>query len=144
MGEKVSDSTTVKAPVDVVMDVINDLEAYPSWAEGVEKVEILERDAEGRPAKASFEIDAKVLQVSYTLAYTYGDNEVSWVLVEGDQLRQLDGSYVAVPQGDSTHLTYSLEADIDLPLPGFMKKRGAKQILDTGLSGVRKRAESKA
>ncbi len=39
-------------------------------------------------------------------------------------------------------MTYSLEADVDIPLPGFMKKRAAKQILDQGLRGLKKRAES--
>lgn len=145
MGERVSDDITIQAPEDVVWDVINDLEAYPSWAEGMESATVLERDASGRPTKARFEVDAKVLQVKYTLSYAYGDDDVTWSLVEGEQITQLDGEYVVQSRDDnSTYVRYTLEADFDIPVPGFLKKRGAKRILDTGLKGLKKRAESRA
>lgn len=144
MGQRASDQVTVKAPPGVVMGVITDLEAYPDWAEGMKKVTVTERDDEGRPSVAAFEVDAKVAEVDYDLAYTYGDNRVDWTLTRGEVLTQLDGSYVLEERGDTTHVTYTLEADIAIPLPGFMKKRAAKQILDTGLKGLRERAESVA
>lgn len=145
MGERVSDDITIQAPEDVVWDVINDLEAYPSWAEGVQSADVLERDEAGRPTKASFEVDAKVLQVSYVLSYAYGDDNVTWSLVKGQQITQLDGEYVVQPRDErSTYVRYTLEADFDIPVPGFLKKRGARRILDTGLKGLKKRAESRA
>lgn len=144
MGQRVSDKVTIAAPADVVMTVITDLEAYPAWADGMKTVEILERDDQGRPVKASFDVDAKVAEVDYDLVYTYGDNRLSWTLTRGDVLTQLDGSYVLVERGEATEVTYTLEADISIPLPGFMKKRAAKQILDTGLKGLKARAESLA
>lgn len=144
MGQKVADTTRIAASPETILDVITDLGAYPQWAEGVKKAEILETDAEGRPARARFEVDAKVVEVTYTLQYTYGDHRVSWTLVEGEPLNQLDGSYVLAPSGSATDVTYSLEADVDIPLPGFMKKRAAKQILDQGLKGLKQRAESRA
>ncbi len=142
MGERVKDDIVVKAPADKVWAAINDLDAYTQWADGVKSVEVVDTDDEGRPAKAKFHVDAKVLEVKYTLVYSYGENVVSWELTEGDQLSQLDGSYTLEPQGDSTKVTYALELDATIPLPGFLKKRGAKQILDTGLKGLKKRAES--
>lgn len=144
MGERVSDDIRIDAPTDTVWAVIDDLEAYTDWAEGVEKVEVLERDEDGRPTKATFDVDAKVLQVKYTLAYTYGDDNVTWALVEGEQISQLDGEYVVTANGDASNVRYTLEADFDIPLPGFLKKRGAKRILDTSLTGLKKRAESLA
>lgn len=144
MGQRVSDKVTIAAPADVVMSVITDLEAYPTWADGMKKVEVLERDDQDRPVKASFEVDAKVAEVDYDLVYTYADDRLSWTLVRGDVLTQLDGSYVLVERGGTTEVTYTLEADISIPLPGFMKKRAAKQILDTGLKGLKDRAESLA
>ncbi|MFP5308506.1 MAG: SRPBCC family protein [Actinomycetes bacterium] len=143
MGQKVSDSVTIAASPETVLAVITDIEAYPSWAEGMQSAEVLETDAEGRPARARFAVDAKVVEVAYTLSYAYqGTEEVSWTLVEGETITQLDGAYVLEDQGDVTKVTYTLEADVDIPLPGFMKKRAAKQILDTGLSGLKKRAEA--
>lgn len=144
MGQKVSDTARIGASRETILDVITDIDAYPQWAEGVQRAEVLETDGEGRPSRARFEVDAKVVEVKYTLSYTYAEDRVSWTLVEGDPLNQLDGSYVLAPSGTETDVTYSLEADVDIPLPGFMKKRAAKQILDQGLRGLKKRAESRS
>jgi ribosome-associated toxin RatA of RatAB toxin-antitoxin module len=144
MGQKVSDSTRIDASPETILDVITDFEAYPDWAEGMKRAEVLETDAEGRPTRARFEVDAKVVDVTYTLAYTYAPNRVEWTLVEGEPLKQLDGSYVLASSGAETDVTYTIEADVDIPLPGFMKKRAAKQILDQGLRGLKQRAESRS
>jgi ribosome-associated toxin RatA of RatAB toxin-antitoxin module len=143
MGQKVSDSTRIDASPETILQVITDMEAYPEWAEGVQTAEVLDTDADGRPTRTRYEVDAKVVEVSYTLAYTYGEDRVQWTLVEGETLKQLDGSYVLAPAGGSTEVTYTIEADVDIPLPGFMKKRAAKQILDQGLRGLKQRAESR-
>lgn len=143
MGQKVSDSTRIDASPETILEVITDMEAYPEWAEGVQTAEVLDTDADGRPTRTRYEVDAKVVEVSYTLAYTYGEDRVEWTLVEGETLKQLDGSYVLAPDGGSTEVTYTIEADVDIPLPGFMKKRAAKQILDQGLRGLKQRAESR-
>lgn len=144
MGERVSDRTTIAAPAATVLAVITDLDSYPDWAEGVLETETLETDDTGRPATARFRVDAKIAEVSYTLRYDYDDLTVSWTLIEGETLSQLDGSYVLTEDGDRTDVLYTLEADVDLPLPGFLKKRAAKQILDQGLRGLKVRAEQQA
>lgn len=144
MGQRASDTVTIAAPADVVMAVITDIEAYPEWADGMKKAEVLETDEQGRPVRAAFEVDAKVAEVDYELTYTHGDDRLDWTLTRGDVLTQLDGSYVLSDRGGATEVVYSLEADIAIPIPGFMKKRAAKQILDTGLKGLKSRAEAQA
>lgn len=143
MGQRVSETTTIAAPSDTVLDVITELETYPQWAEGVLETEVLDRDPTGRPAQARFRVDAKVAEVSYVIAYTYTADTVSWTLVEGETISQLDGRYELSPSGEQTQVRYDLEADVDLPLPGFLKKRAAKQILEQGLDGLKRRAEAK-
>ncbi len=142
MGQTASDDIVVHAPPDAIFDVITDLEAYPDWAEGVLDVEILANDDEGRPLRARFHVDARVMEISYTLAYEYAADRISWKLTEGEQISQLDGTYQLVPNGDATHVRYALEVEIDLPLPRFLKRRAAKVILDTGLKGLKERVES--
>lgn len=144
MGERVSDTTTIAAPADTVFEVITDLAAYPDWADGILEAEVLDTDAEGRPDRARFRVDAKVAEVTYTLRYTYDGHDMRWELVEGETISQLDGSYALDDQGERTEVTYRLEVDVDLPLPGFLKKRAAKQILDQGLKGLKRRAEAEA
>jgi len=142
MGERVTDTIAVAAPMDVVWDTITDLEDYPQWLEGVLETEIVDTTEEGYPLVASFRVDAKVTEVRYTLRYRYQDHDVHWQLVEGDTISQLDGSYELAEDGDGTRVRYSLEVDVDLPLPGFLKKRAAKQILEQGLEGLKDRAEA--
>lgn len=142
MGQRVSESTLIAAPAETVMAVITDLDTYPEWADGILETEVLSRDEEGRPRTARFRIDAKVAEIVYTIAYRYREHRVSWSLVEGETLSQLDGSYDLTPGDTSTEVRYDLEVDVDMPLPGFLKKRAAKQILEQGLRGLRRRAEA--
>lgn len=145
MGDQASDSVVINASPDAVMAVILDLEAYPEWSDDIKKVEVLSRDDRERPLEVAFDVDARVARVQYTLRYDHAmDNGVTWSLVEGEVLDQLDGSYVLAPQGDTTEVTYALEVDIAMPVPGFLKKRAAKTILDTGLKGLKRRVESLA
>lgn len=143
MGQSVSDSTTINAPAATVFEVITDLESYPDWAEGMLEAEILSTDDEGRPDQARFKVDARVAEVTYTLQYRYEGQDVKWTLVEGETVSQLDGAYVLTDNGSSTDVRYSLEADVDMPVPGFLKKRATKTILDQGLRGLKQQAESR-
>lgn len=144
MGQKVSDDTTIDAPVDTVWDVITDLGAYPEWAEGILETDVLDTNADGYPHQARFRVDAKVAEVTYVIEYRYEDYDVAWHLVEGETISQLDGRYELWQQGEGTGVRYSLEVDVDLPLPGFMKKRAARTILEQGLAGLKTRAEALA
>lgn len=144
MGERVSDETVVTAPAETVWAVITDLASYPDWADGVEEVEVLESDDEGRPVSARFVVDARIMTVRYTLAYEYGDNSMTWSLTEADQLSQLDGEYRITPDGEGSRVRYMLEVDVGMPVPGFVKRRAAKEILETGLMGLKRRAEAGA
>jgi ribosome-associated toxin RatA of RatAB toxin-antitoxin module len=142
VSEQVSDTTTIDASMDTVWEVITDLEAYPDWADGVLETEILSTDDEGYPDQARFRVDAKVAEVTYTLAYRYDDYDVSWELVEGETVTRLDGSYELSQVDDGTHVRYRLTVDVDLPVPGFLKKRAARTILEQGLNGLKQRAEA--
>jgi ribosome-associated toxin RatA of RatAB toxin-antitoxin module len=142
MGQKVKDTTVIRATPAAVYAVIVDLAAYPQWADGVQSVEVLSSQDDGLPHRAAFRADARVAEIGYTLEYTHDQpSRVSWTLVEGDMVSQLDGVYGLEQVGDTTRVHYSLEADLSLPLPGFMLKRGAKAILQQGLSGLKARVE---
>ncbi len=142
MGEQVSNDIRVDAPIDTIWNVITDVAAYPEWTDGVEETEVLSTTDEGYPLQAWFRVDAKVSEVTYTIEYTYEDYDVRWHLVEGETLSQLDGAYELRDDGDGTHVTYRLTVDVDLPVPGFMKKRAARTILEQGLNGLKARAEA--
>ena len=142
VGERVEDRITIHAPLEVVWNTITDLPAYPDWAEGVTSIEVLEEHEDGSPHQATFHVDAKVSQITYSIEYAYDGDDIRWHLVEGETLSQLDGLYELTDDDGSTVVRYALEIDMDLPLPGFMKKRAARTILDQGLHGLKARAES--
>ena len=141
MGERVANEITIAAEIDTVWEIITDLPRYPEWTEGVVSTEVLSTNGQGYPHQARFVIDAGIAEFTYTIEYHYEDHHVDWHLVAGDTITQLDGSYDLSVMDAGTQVRYALEVDLDIPVPGFMKQRAARTILDQGLSGLKTRAE---
>ena len=146
MAEQTTSSIVISAEPGEVMAVIADFPAYPQWAQGVKKAEPLEEEAEGRPSRVYFELDASPIKDQYTLAYEWkGHESVTWTLVEGKMLKAMDGAYLLRPEGNgSTEVTYRLAVDISIPMIGMLKRKAEKVIIDTALKGLKKRVESLA
>ncbi|MGJ9411985.1 SRPBCC family protein [Aeromicrobium sp. CF4.19] len=125
-----------------VMDVIADFESYPDWATGVRRADVVEGDP-SRPDRVHFVLDAAPIRDEYDLAYTWdGDRSVSWSLVEkGSMLTSMDGSYALEPVGGGTKVTYELAVNVAVPLLGMLKRKAEKVIIDTALSGLKRRVE---
>ena len=143
MAEQTTSSIVVDAPPAEVMAVIADFPAYPEWAKGVKKADVVVEGAGGRAEQVFFELDVSPIKDEYTLAYDWdGDREVRWRLVEGKMLRALDGAYTLRPQGAGTEVTYRLALDVSVPLIGMLKRKGEKILIDSALKGLKKRVES--
>jgi ribosome-associated toxin RatA of RatAB toxin-antitoxin module len=144
MADQTTSSIVVDAAPHEVMAVIGDFPAYPTWAKGVTRAEVLSELPDGRAEQVFFTLDVSPIKDEYTLAYVWsGDDEVTWTLVEGRMLRALDGAYVLVDQGDgTTEVTYRLALDVSIPLIGMLKRKGEKILIDTALKGLKKRVES--
>ena len=142
MADSVRDSIVVRAPAGTVLDTVADVHSYPQWQPEITAVQVLETGTDGRPARAHFVIDAKLVQVSCTLAYRYDDAGMHWRLVDGDGLERNDGSYLIDDLGDGrTELTYVLEVQPTMPVPEILRRQIAKRIVDNALDGARRRAE---
>ena len=146
MADQTTSSIVVDAEPSQVMDVIADFGAYPQWAKGVTKAEVLSEYDDGRAEQVFFALDVSPIKDEYTLSYDWDDDrEVTWTLVEGKMLRALDGAYVLRDRGDgSTDVTYRLVLDMSIPLIGMIKRKGEKILIDTALKGLKKRVESLA
>jgi len=142
VGERVADSVLVAAPLAVVEDVITDLENYPHWADAITEATVTKRDPSGRPLLAHFSVNARVLDVDYHLEYDYDGEAITWRLQNGDLVSQLEGAYTLHETADGIRVDYELEIDVNIPLPAFLKARAARQILETGLLGLRRRCEA--
>jgi len=130
----------IEASRDAVMDVLLDLESLTEWSSAHKEIEILERDAEGRPHKTRQVVKIVGVSDEQVLEYSFDDQGVSWTLVSSSQQRAQEGRYILTPQGDSSTLVrFELTVDLVAPLPGFLIKKGANGLMDTATKGLRKR-----
>ncbi|HSL60044.1 MAG TPA: SRPBCC family protein [Acidimicrobiales bacterium] len=146
MAEQATERTTISAPPERCYEIAADVERYPEWARDVKDARILTRDDAGRPVDVAFRTAAMGRSTSYTLRYDHSGapHRFSWVLTEGDITRKLDGVYVFEPADEpgATDVAYTLEVDLVVPLPGFVKRRAEVKILRTALPELKARIES--
>ncbi|MGH8897692.1 MAG: SRPBCC family protein [Egibacteraceae bacterium] len=144
-SDAVRQTAVVAADSGTIMGIVADLDAYPQWQPDITDVEVLETGDDGWPRRARFEANAMGLTASFELEYAYTDTEVRWWLVESDLLTRNDGSYVLVDQGDgTTQVTYELDVDTSITVPGFMRRQIVSRVVASALQGVKRRAEAQA
>jgi uncharacterized membrane protein len=134
-----SREVVIEATPDEIMDVLFDLESLPEWSSAHRKVEVLERDDQGRPSKTRQAVKVVGISDEQVLAYTIHDDGLSWTLVSAKQQRAQQARYTLTPEGDSTRVRFELMVDPIVPVPGFLIKKGAKGLMDTATEGLRKR-----
>ncbi len=144
MSEQTTSSIVIQSDPGTVMEVIGDFPAYPEWAKGVQEATVVEEGPDGWARQVFFRLDVTPIKDEYTLAYEWdGYDEVTWHLVSGKMLRTLDGAYTLRDLGDgSTEVTDRLALDLSVPLIGMIKRKGEKILIDTALTGLKKRVES--
>jgi ribosome-associated toxin RatA of RatAB toxin-antitoxin module len=130
---------TIEATPDEILDVLYDLESLTQWSSAHQKVEILDRDDQGRPKRSKQVVKIVGVSDEQLLDYTVHDDGVSWTLVSSKQQRAQDGRYTLTPEGDKTRVRFELTVDPTVPLPGFLVKKGAKGLMETATDGLRKR-----
>ena len=129
----------IEATPDEIMDVLTDLESLTEWSSTHQKIEILERDEQGRPSKSRQVVKIVGITDEQVLDYTVYDDGVGWTLVSSKQQRAQEDRYTLTPAGESTKVRFELTVDPTVPVPGFLIKRGAKGLMDTATDGLRKR-----
>jgi carbon monoxide dehydrogenase subunit G len=146
MGDKTASSITVDAPRAEVMAVIADFPQYPQWAAALRSADVLETHEDGLARRVRLTLDAGLIKDSYVLAYTWdGDTGVTWQLAEpGLVISEMDGGYRLADRGSGTEVSYELAVGVKMPMPGMLKRKAEKMIIDTALKGLKARAESLA
>ena len=139
MAEQTESSIDIDAPAATIMDVIADLPAYPEWSDGITEVTVLEEE-DGRPLRARFHLESGPIRDTYELVYDWdGDSRVSWQLVTGDMLTEMDGTYLLDEHGETTTVHYRLAVDVRIPMIGMIKRKAERIIVDTALKGLKRR-----
>jgi len=132
MTDSASETITIAAPAARVWEIIADIERYPEWVDDVTEARVVERDADGRPVDVEFRASALGRSTHYTLRYDYADapNALRWTMLSGDIQRSIDGAYILNGASDSTEVRYDLAIELVVPLPGFVKRRAERRILN--------------
>lgn len=141
MADESTQSITIAATAPDVLGVIADFDAYPEWADSITAATVLTHDDEGRPEQVRFSLDAGPIKDTYVLAYDWVDDGVTWDLVSGQMQRSQRGRYRLAENGGTTEVTYTLSVDLSVPLPGMLKRRAEKRIMDQALTGLKRRVE---
>jgi hypothetical protein len=145
MAEHTEGSIVIEAAAGEIMDVLTAYEAYPEWAD-VKTARVLERGEGGLATKVAFEVDVPVLgRAEYTLAYRYapGDAGMSWVTTEArGAVSDISGEYLLDDlESRETKVTYRLNVELGVLLPGFVRTQGAKRVIENALEGLKRRVE---
>jgi len=145
VAELATERMVVSATPEQCFAVVSDVERYPEWAADIKQVVVERRDDEGRPAQVTWRAGAFGRSTSYTLVYDYtgAPGAPAWKQTAGDLTSKLDGTYRFVGAGDgATEVTYTLEVELRVPLPGFIKRRAQSRIMHTALEELKARVES--
>lgn len=107
-----SASAEIDAPIERCYEAAADIEHIDEWQGGVEDVEVLEKDAQGRAALIEIATDAKVRVVKAKVAFTYDEPKgLKWTQKKGD-LKSVDGAWDFEDLGGGrTKATYTMKAD---------------------------------
>lgn len=133
MAETATETITIAAPLERVWAIAIDLENYPEWTHDVKDVLIATRDEQGRPSQVEFRTSALGRSTHYTLSYDYGEapSVLAWTMIKGDIQRSIEGAFKFQPTADGgTHVQYDLAIELVVPLPGFVKRRAERRILN--------------
>ena len=146
MAQRATLSIVVNASPDTVYSIVTDFAAYSQWVSELKKIEILERDADGRALEVEFRAAAFGRSTTYVLRYDYSraPGELNWKQIDGDITKSLVGQYRFEPSGSGTKVTYDLEVELAVPIPSFVKARAAQRIQIQALRELRERAERRS
>jgi uncharacterized protein YndB with AHSA1/START domain len=108
-----SSSAEIEAPIERCWAVVQDVAGHQRWQRGLERVEVVERDSEGRVLVCDTVNDAKFTKVHCRVRVSYEPpHRVTFTRVASDDVDAMEASWSleAVDAG-RTRATYTLAVD---------------------------------
>lgn len=142
-GEK---TVEIEAPVQRCYEIAADIERAAEWQGSLKDVEVLSRDAQGRPELVETVSDAKVKDVRTRLRFSYEPpGAIRWRQEKGD-VKSLDGWWTLEDLGDGrTRASYGLDADpgriLGMLLRGPVEGKVRDFLLGSAAEGLKGKAE---
>jgi uncharacterized membrane protein len=132
-----SRTVEIDAPVARCFEIAADIEGAPEWQGSLKDVEVLEKDADGRPHLVETVSDAKVKTVKSLLRFTYDEpGNITWIQEKGDT-KAVKGWWDLEDLGDDrTRATYNLEIDPGRMLGMLLRGPAEDKVRDFLLGGA--------
>lgn len=108
-----SSTADIAAPIERCWAVVAALEDAPRWQGGLDRVDVVERDGEGRPLVCDTVNDAKFTKVRCRVRVTYEPpRRLTFTRVQSDDVDALEGAWELEDLGGGrTRATYRLTVD---------------------------------
>jgi hypothetical protein len=125
----------VEAAPALSFGAVADLERWPEWARDLERIEVLDRDGDGRPSRVRMVADLFGKEFDATVAFHYeqAPGELRFTLVEARKLSSLEGTFRFQPQSDGTLVTYLFHLVLVKPKAARIERMVSRKV-DTYLS----------
>lgn len=126
---------------DKLFEAVVRYEEYPKFVEGVQTVKV-ERNGPGK-ARVSYVVNVMGKEADYVLDHEEdaGAGTVSWTLVESSIFKKNVGRWnIRAAGAGKSDVTYRLEVEFKIPVPGFILNR----LVKGSLPGMLKNFEMKA
>jgi uncharacterized protein YndB with AHSA1/START domain len=138
-----SSSAEIDASLQRCWAVVSDVSASPRWQKGLERVDVVRSDAEGRAIVVDIVADGKVTKVHARVRVDYDPpHRVSFTRMESDDVDELEASWELAALGDGrTRATYRLAVD---PGPVGLLARPLERALRPLVVGQRARELAQA
>lgn len=109
-------------PIERCWSVVADIEHAPQWQRTLQSVEVIERDAAGRPSVCDTVNDAKLRKIKVRVRIEYEEpHRLRFHYVESEDLDDMDGGWELEALGpERTRARYSLGVDPG-PIPRFAR-----------------------
>jgi ribosome-associated toxin RatA of RatAB toxin-antitoxin module len=142
----VENSVWVDAPVETVMAVAKDYEAYPSFMKDVKSITILEQDGTRTLAKWVARVEEVKMDIKWTQEDTWDETATrSHFRQTSGDYEKLEGDWVFTPERGGTRFDSTVDVEFNIPLIGPLLKgliaKKVKENLDETQSAIKRRAE---
>ncbi len=144
--EHAEGSIVIDAPLEDVMEVIEDYESYPEWAD----VRI-GRDPAARRGRTCHRGGLRGRRAGpgqrrptpWPTDTHLATRALSWTTSEArGAIRDIRGEYLLHEVSDvQTKVTYRLGVELGVLVPGFLRSEGAKRVIENALEKLKRRVE---
>lgn len=136
---KASTTKIFDASSDKILKSVTDFASYADFLPEVSKSEVLEEGDDFAVVKQTVNF---VKDFTYTIKAQWSEDEVWWTLVEGDAFKKNEGRWSLEGMGEQTQVTYALEVEFKIFVPGMILKKAVAVSLPSMIDNFKKRVAS--